>query len=103
MKKLTLMFLVATMASACTWVKVDDGAENIVVGKESNVRGCERLSEVNVKVGDRLGPVHRNSEKVANELETMGKNEAVRLEGDTIVPVEEPEDGRQSFMVYRCQ
>lgn len=103
MKKLTLLILVATMASACTWVKGTEGTEEIVVGKESNVRGCERLSETTVKVGDRLGPVHRSGDKVAQELLTMGKNEAVRLEGDTIVPKGAPEDGRQTFMVYRCQ
>lgn len=103
MKKLTLLILMASLASACTWVKVDERAEDIVVGKESNVRGCEKLSDTNVSVADSIGPISRGEEKVATELLNMGKNEAIRLGGDTIVPRGEPEDGRQTFSVYRCQ
>lgn len=102
MKSLSVLLPVALLASACTWVNVVDGTEDVVVGREANVRGCERLSETNVKVADRVGPVHRSREKVAEELLTLGKNEAVRLDGDTIVPKSPPEDGRQTFLVYRC-
>ncbi|MGD8175155.1 DUF4156 domain-containing protein [Marinimicrobium sp. ARAG 43.8] len=103
MKKLSLLILVASLASACTWVKVSDEAEEVVVGKEGNVRGCEKLSDTNVSVANSIGPVHRNSEKVATELLNMGKNEATRLGGDTIVPKTKPDDGRQTFSIYRCQ
>ncbi|WP_024462002.1 DUF4156 domain-containing protein [Marinimicrobium sp. LS-A18] len=103
MKKLSLLILMASLASACTWVKVNEQAEDIVVGKEANVRGCEKLSDTNVSVADSIGPISRSEEKVATELLNMGKNEAVRLGGDTIVPQGEPEDGRQTFSIYRCQ
>lgn len=102
MKALSVAVLAALLASACTWVNVEEDAEDIVVGKETNVRGCERLSEINVKVSDRVGPIHRSREKVAQELIAMGKNEALRLGGDTIVPKTEPTDGRQTFLVYQC-
>lgn len=103
MKKLSLLILVASIASACTWVKTEKSADDVVVGKEYNVRGCQKLSETNVKVADSVGPINRSPEKVASELLTMGKNEAVRLGGDTIVPKSDPEDGRQTFLVYSCQ
>lgn len=102
MKNLSFAVPLVLLASACTWVNVSDGADDIVVGREANVRGCDRLSETNVKVADRLGPVHRSSDKVAEELLTLGKNEAVRLGGDTIVPKGPPDDGRQTFIVYNC-
>ncbi|WP_027328233.1 DUF4156 domain-containing protein [Marinimicrobium agarilyticum] len=104
MKKLSLLLLSACFAaSACTWVNVSEKAEDVVVGTMGNVRGCEKLSDTNVSVADSLGPIARSEEKVAKELEAMGKNEAVELGGDTIVPKTEPKDGRQTFSIYNCQ
>lgn len=103
MKKLSLLILIATVASACTWVKTEPTADDVVVGREGNIRGCEKLSETNVKVADSVGPISRGEEKVASELLTLGKNEAVSLGGDTIVPKNDPKDGRQTFIVYNCQ
>lgn len=103
--KYPLLLLVATslMAGACTWVKPAEDADSVVVGTMANVRGCEKLSETSVTVADRVGPVNRSSDKVAQELLNLGRNEAVRMGADTIVPVAEPADGRQTFAIYKCQ
>lgn len=103
MKALSLLVIAAGLVSACTWVDVSEEAEETVVGTMANVRGCERLSTTNLKVVDSVGPIGRNEEKVAKELISMGKNEAERLGGDTIVPMDKPDDGRQTFSIYKCQ
>jgi len=102
MKAIPALLAVLSLASACTWVEVQEGAEDVVVGKEGNTRGCAKLSEAKVKVADNLGPINRSAEKVAEELINMAKNEAASAGGDTIVPLSEVEDGSQSFAIYRC-
>lgn len=103
MKKLLLLVAAVSLAgTACTWVKVEENAEDVVVGTMANVRGCERLSETNVQVADKVGPVNRSRNKVAQELLNLGRNEAMRMGADTIVPTSEPNDGRQSFAMYQC-
>lgn len=91
-----------SLTSACTWVEVKEGAEDVVVGKEANTRGCQKLSETKVKVADNVGPINRSAEKVAQELINLAKNEAHSAGGDTIVPLSEVDDGSQSFAVYKC-
>jgi hypothetical protein len=102
MNKLVLIGALITLTSACTWVEVTDEGESVVLGSQANVRGCQQLSTTNVSVKDHVGPINRSADKVATELQNLARNEAARLGGDTIVPVAEPSDGRQSFMVYRC-
>lgn len=102
MKTTPALLAALSLASACTWVDVKEGAEEVVVGKEGNTRGCEKLSEAKVKVADNVGPINRGAEKVAQELVNLAKNEAVSSGGDTIVPISEVEDGSQSFAIYNC-
>lgn len=102
MKKLSLLLLAVASISACTWVKPTDQGKNVAVANASNVRGCKVLSEVSVSVTSKLGPIERNSEKVATELATLARNDAVGLGGDTVVPVSAIEGGKQRFDVYKC-
>ena len=44
----------------------------------------------------------RDAGKVKTELETLARNEAIKLKGDTVVPVTEIKDGEQTFKVYQC-
>ena len=103
MKATPALLAALSLASACTWVDVHEEAEEVVVGKEANTRGCEKLSETKVKVVDNVGPINRGAEKVAQELINMAKNEAASAGGDTIVPISEVTLGSQSFAIYKCQ
>lgn len=103
MNKLMWLLVFTSLCSACTWVKVNDDGKNVAVSKMANVQGCEKVRTVNVKVTDNLGPLDRSADKVATELATMARNEAVSFNGDTVVPVTEIKDGAQSFAVYKCK
>jgi hypothetical protein len=47
--------------------------------------------------------IDRNREKVATELETLARNAAASMGGDTVVPeTVVSEQGEQSFGIYRC-
>ena len=87
--------------SACTWVHMAPGASmvKVVTGPPA---GCEKRGEVEVSVKDRLGPYERNTLRIREELETLARNEAPGLNADTVQPLSEPNDGTQSYAVWRC-
>ncbi len=105
MKKLSIILAAAlvSLTSACTWVKVSEQGSNVAVANAANVRSCEKVRTVNVKVKDNfVGSMKRDPNKVSTELTNMARNEATQFGGDTVVPVSQPTDGRQSFDVYKC-
>ncbi len=104
MKKTTLLLAaIVSLTSACSWVKVSEQGASVAVANAANVRNCEKVRTVNVKVNDNfVGSMKRSPEKVATELTNLARNEATQFGGDTIVPVSLVQDGRQSFDVYKC-
>jgi hypothetical protein len=102
-KKLVFLFAVVSLSSACTWVKVSEDATRVAVTDLAHVTNCEKVRNVNVKVKASVGPVDRHSAKVATELATLARNEAVNFGGDTVAPTSEINAGSQSFGVYKCR
>jgi len=103
MKKLSLTLIaIVTVASSCTWVKPTEKGASVAVANATNVRRCENVREVTVSVTNKIGFIKRDADKVATELSTLARNEAVNFGGDTIVPSSTIEDGHQSFNVYKC-
>lgn len=104
MKKITLLLAaIVSLTSACSWVKVSEQGASVAVANAANVRNCDKVRTVNVKVKDNfVGSMKRSPEKVATELTNLARNEATQFGGDTIVPVSLVQDGRQSFDVYKC-
>lgn len=103
MQKVMLLLALAGLSSACTWVKVTDDGAHVAVSSPAHVQGCDKKRNVYVKVKDGLGPIDRNADKVATELATMARNEAVKFGGDTVVPTSAISDGSQEFAVYKCK
>ena len=104
MKTTSLVLIaLASLTSACTWVKVSEQGSSVAVANAANVHSCEKVRTVNVKVKDNfVGSMKRDPNKVATELTNMARNEATQFGGDTVVPITLVQDGRQSFDVYRC-
>lgn len=103
MKKLSLILIAVTaITSSCTWVKATEKGASVAVTNAANVRACENVREVTVSVTNKVGFIKRDADKVATELETLARNEAVNFGGDTIVPSSEISDGHRSFNVYKC-
>lgn len=102
MKLITTLFLLLGLG-ACTWVKATDAGAEVVVADGSGVNNCERKGEVESALKSRVGAFERNATKVAGELETLARNEAAKMGGDTIVAESNVRDGKQTFGVYRCR
>lgn len=92
----------ALLPAACTWVEPTVSGNAVRVAYDGKVAGCRDAGTVAVTVADKIAFYHRNEYKVADELETMARNEAASLPADTIVPRTEAKDGSQRFQAYVC-
>ena len=97
---LSLIFL--TSLPACTLVKLTPGAENIRIVSEADVASCRLLGRTTTSVKAKAGLVTRNPRKVNAELDTLARNAALNLHGDTLVPNTDTEEGQKTYKVYQC-
>ncbi len=98
------MLLIAPLAlalSACTWVHMAPGASAVKVSPTAP-SGCDKRGEVEVSVKHNIAFIERNQLRVREELETLARNEAPGLQGNTIHPLSEPAGGQQRFAVWSC-
>jgi hypothetical protein len=88
----------------CAWVDVDPGAaQDVRVATPADVENCRRVGNAKARTKVKVGFVKRSREKVARELETLARNDAPEVGGDTVVP-DGPVDaeGVQRFTIYDC-
>ncbi len=103
MKKLSVVFCLGLALGGCNFVKVTENGSSVAVSNASAVGGCSKVSTLTVKTrGNYVGTMKRNPETLAKELTNMARNDAVDVGGDTVVPISQPVDGKQSFDVYKC-
>lgn len=99
----TLLLVPVVLLGACSWgIKLDDAGKAVRTAWNGDVSQCQDLGKVTVSVMDRVGPVDRNQIKVSDELEVMARNEAAKMNADTVKPLADPTDGSQPWGAYRC-
>lgn len=103
MKRLAATGLALALLQGCSWVDLTaEGAEVTVMTSAPD--HCERLGSSNAATKRDVGFIERNREKVEGELETLARNAAGRMGGDTIVRESSiSAAGEQRFGVYRCR
>ena len=93
----------AVTAGGCTWVKPTGGGAGVHLGTATEIARCNKLGATHAKTSTKAGFFSRSTKKVDQELETLARNEAAEMGGDTIVPQgPTSSEGRRSFVVYRC-
>ena len=105
MKLSTFAIIACLLAtSACTWVKLEkNGAIVRVASASESLSGCTFKGDITTTVTNRVVGVERNSIKVADELETLARNEAATLGANVIKPKGPPVAGEQSFTAHLCR
>jgi hypothetical protein len=94
----------AAAIAGCTWVKLTAPGEGVHVGTMAEVASCERLGATHAKTSTKVGFFSRSTKKIDEEIETLARNEASDMGGDTIVAQGPTStEGRRSFDVYRCR
>lgn len=94
-----LMFL---SVSACTWVTLTPEGEKVRVLSANEVTRCQHVGQTTSSTTAKLVGVNRHDNAIQNELETLARNSAINLGGDTVVPDGVIKEGKQIFQVYRC-
>ncbi|KQZ79529.1 hypothetical protein ASD55_02185 [Rhodanobacter sp. Root561] len=103
MRKTLLLLVPVLLLSACNWgITMDPAAKNVRTAWSGDVSACRDLGKVTVSVMDHVGPVDRNDIKVRDELEVLARNEAAKMNADTIKPLAEPDAGSQPWGAYQC-
>ena len=100
----TVLLLTLTFVglSGCTWVKLSEEGERVVVANSVDA-ACEKVGSTRSIGRSEVARIDRNEEKVALELETLARNHAADMGGNTIVATEAvTDDGKRSYDVYRC-
>lgn len=102
MIRLVALTLLAASLSACTWVKPSIKSHTVVLKDDRQVVNCVKKGFTRSKTVSKIVFIPRSEAKMFSELVMLAKNEAVLLQGDTVVPEGELVDGEQVFGVYRC-
>src|SRR5262249_13413355 len=76
----------ALLVGGCTWVKVTPPGASVRVGTAAEVTSCKRIGATHAKTSARAGIFSRSGEKIDREVETLARNEAAEMGGNTIVP-----------------
>lgn len=103
LSRLAALPLVASIAVGCApLVELTPQGQQVQLSGPDQVAGCQRLGQTTVSVLAQVAGVERDLAKVTRELNTLARNSAVDLKGDTIVPLTEVAEGKRTYAVYRC-
>jgi hypothetical protein len=103
MRNIISLSLLLLVLSACTWVELTPEAENVRIVEAVHVANCKLVGTTTVTVKADVASFKRDAEKIKSELETLARNEAIRLKGDTLVAATDIQEGEQTFNVYKCK
>ncbi|MDA0791716.1 MAG: DUF4156 domain-containing protein [Proteobacteria bacterium] len=101
-RHLVMLLLVAASAS-CTWVKPTEEGLEIMMRDQAEVADCTRVGKTTAMSRVKVAGVKRKEKKVMLELETIARNQAVKMGGNVISPLGPIEGNERSFGVYRCE
>jgi hypothetical protein len=100
--KLILVAAIGTIFAGCSTPKLNSGGEKIRVLDPTDVSSCRELGKTNASVTNSVVGIDRPLETIEKELETISRNSASKMGGDTIVPLTVVEGGQRTFVVYKC-
>ena len=105
MKKMlinTLLLGSLMSISACSFVSLNSDAENITVSTNSStLTNCKFLGNTNVSLWSKADTFQSN-EKVEDQLNTLARNQAAALNGNTVIAKSAISNGQRTYAVYNC-
>lgn len=94
--------LAILVMAGCTWVEPTPESEEVRVLSVDKVSTCKRLGDTTSSLLHKVAGINRSEEKVKKELETLARNSAAVMGGDTVVATSPIDEGEQTFDVYKC-
>lgn len=102
MKISYIVMSVGLLISACTWVNENQAGKKVAITVIDAVADCTFKGNVQVNVLHKLGFIPRSGDKVTRELQTLARNEAVKLGANALVAKGPPAEGKQAYTAYLC-
>lgn len=94
------ILLLVSWLSACSWVNENPNGQSVAISK--NVVNCPVVGTISVNTVNKVTFIKRRSQKVLTELQVLARNEALKINANTISPLSDPVDGAQQYTAYRC-
>lgn len=92
----------AATFAACSFVSLNPQAENTtVLPKGSSYANCKFLGNTNVSIWSKA-TTFQSQEKAESQLDTLARNEAASMGGNSVTPTSEIVNGQRSYGVYNC-
>jgi len=101
-KRVVWILIAAGLLSACSFVDLTKEGGNVRLIEKGEVSRCKYLGQITASVTDHVGVFGRKEESVQENVNTLARNSAAELGGDTIKAADNLKDGKQRFDVYRC-
>lgn len=90
------------MMGGCALVELTRAGAGVRLASPEAVVTCTNLGRVTASVIHEVGFLPRHPEEVKDNINVTARNRAAELGADTIVPVSQVQDGKQTFEIYRC-
>ena len=88
--------------AACSFVSLNPQAENTtVLPKGSSYANCKFLGNTNVSIWSKA-TTFQSQEKAESQLDTLARNEAASMGGNTVTPTSDIVNGQRTYGVYNC-
>lgn len=94
--------LIALLLSACSFIPQKPGSDRVVLLPDNFVANCQLLGQTNAMVPTKFGFIEHGSESIEKSLQSIARNDAVDMKGDSIVKAGPIKEGRQTFKIYKC-
>lgn len=88
--------------SACSWIDPLPGSGSVNLAAAQQVEHCKKIGFISTSVLDKIGFIPRDEEAVTKNLIELAKNEAVRMGGNTLVPLGKADKGQMQFDLFQC-
>lgn len=101
--KINAMLLgLATVLTACSFVSLNPDAKNTAVATDINsLSNCKFLGNTNVSLWSKA-ETFQSQDKVESQLDTLARNQAATMGGNTVAPSSKINDGQRAYNVYNC-
>ena len=98
--KISLLCIITT--TSCSFVSLDTQARDVNVSENiSALKDCKFLGETNVSLWSKA-ETFQSQTTVENQLDTLARNNAATMGGNTITPKSEINNGQRTYSVYNC-
>lgn len=99
---MSLLSVLTVGLVACSFVKLNPQAQAVtVIPSNTLLNNCKYLGGTNASLWSKA-ETFQSQAKMESQLDTLARNEAATMGGNTVVPTSAINDGQRAYSVYSC-